>query len=104
MDMYPVEISLHVDDLSLWCCGATVEQLAQRAGASLEKLTRLLKQRGLTTSGDKEGLLATDIDSLQAVAGVLANIRGPRKVPHKWQATPAKLGIDYRFGDRAEAC
>jgi hypothetical protein len=66
---FPVEISLQVDDLSLWCAGATVEQLAYRVERAFGRLRSPLAQYGLQTS---EGLVATSQDAFSAVAQMLA--------------------------------
>jgi hypothetical protein len=101
MEQMPVQISLHVDDLSLWCSGNTVEQMVSRMSKAYKKLRELLTERGLQTCPEKDGLVATNYDTFKAVADVLAVADGKTRQPHRFQGTPSKLGIDYSMGARS---
>jgi hypothetical protein len=104
MEQMPIQISLHVDDLALWCKGSSVEQLVSRVGSAYLRLRALLKQYGLQTSAEKGGLVATSYDTFHAIASLLADLDGKTRQPHRFEDTPGKLGIDYGMGKKICTC
>jgi hypothetical protein len=98
---FPVTVSLHVDDLSIYIEETSPSKVAEVAQPVLSVMEAELAKAHLRISAKKEGLTATDELTFRAVAEQLAAAQDiPRAIPHRISDTPAKLGIDYSFGRR----